>query len=60
MKNASKPHRKHCCKPYQRLIALVALALSGASFAAGNHAGGHGHEDEETAIGKPGVAGRVN
>lgn len=56
MKNASKPYRK----PYRTLIALVALALSGAAFAAGNHAGGHGHNDEETAIGKPGVAGRVN
>jgi uncharacterized cupredoxin-like copper-binding protein len=38
----------------QKLIALAALALSGSAFAGGNHAGGHG--DEETAIGKPGMA----
>lgn len=41
----------------QKFTALSALALSGTAFAAGNHAGGHGHE--ESAIGKPGVASRV-
>lgn len=44
----------------QTLIALLTLALSGAAFAAGNHAGGHGHGDGETAIGKPGVAAKVS
>ena len=44
----------------QKIVALLALALSGAAFASGNHAGGHGHGDEETAIGKPGVASKVN
>ncbi|EHR73138.1 putative copper-binding protein [Burkholderiales bacterium JOSHI_001] len=43
----------------RRLIALAALCLSGAAFAAGNHAGGHGHGDEETAIGKPGTAAKT-
>jgi uncharacterized cupredoxin-like copper-binding protein len=41
----------------QKITTLSALALSGTAFAAGNHAGGHGHE--ESAIGKPGVASRV-
>lgn len=44
----------------RKFIALAALALSGAVFAGGNHAGGHGHDAAETAIGKPGVAARVN
>ena len=44
----------------RKYIALLALALSGAAFAAGDHAGGHGHGDEETAIGKPGVASKVS
>ena len=39
----------------QSLILLAAIAVSGAAFAAGNHAGGHGQDTEETAIGKPGV-----
>lgn len=43
----------------QQLVALAALALSGAAFANGNHAGGHSHDDEESAIGKPGVAAKV-
>ncbi len=38
----------------------MALTLSGAAFASGSHGGGHGHASEETAIGKPGVAGKVN
>jgi len=42
-----------------RLIALAALWLSGAAFAAGNHAGGHGHGEEDTAIGKPGIAAKA-
>ncbi len=44
---------------YQATMALTALVLSGAAFAGGSH-GGHGHDDDETAIGKPGVAARVN
>ena len=45
----------------QTIFVLAALALSGAVYAAGNHAGGHGHEhhNEETAIGKPGVASQA-
>lgn len=41
---------------------LAALALSGAAFAGGTHAGGHSHGTAaaETAIGKPGVAAKVN
>ncbi|MFM1907890.1 MAG: hypothetical protein RLZZ591_1567 [Pseudomonadota bacterium] len=53
---------KHASKLTHTLIAFAALTLSGAAFAAGSHAGGHGHGhgDEETAIGKPGMPGRVN
>ena len=36
---------------------LAALCLSSAAWAAGDHAGGHGHEGED--IGKPGVAAKV-
>lgn len=44
-----------------QLFAVVALAASGAAFAAGSHAGGHGHDDGgEMAIGKPGVAARAS
>lgn len=43
-----------------KFVAFLALALSGAAFASGNHAGGHGHGDEETAIGKPGVVSKVS
>ena len=43
-----------------KFVALLVLALSGAAFASGNHAGGHGHGDEETAIGKPGVVSKVS
>ncbi|WP_341922260.1 cupredoxin family protein [Polaromonas sp. YR568] len=43
-----------------KVLALMTIALSSSAFAGGNHAGGHGHDDEETAIGKPGVAARVN
>ena len=43
----------------QQLVALAALALSGAAVANGNHAGGHGHDNEESAIGKPGVVAKV-
>ena len=42
------------------LFAVLALAASGAAFASGNHAGGHGHDDGgETASGKPGVAAKA-
>lgn len=43
-----------------KLIAIAALTLSGAAFASGTHSGGHGHDDGETAIGKPGVAAKAN
>ena len=39
-------------------LALLALTLSSAVFAAGQHAAGHGHGD--SAIGKPGVAAKVS
>ena len=44
------------------VFAMAVLAASGAAFAAGNHAGGHAHghgANEETAIGKPGVASKA-
>ena len=40
------------------LTSIAALAISSAAFAGGTHAGGHGHDSDETAIGKPGVARR--
>ena len=43
-----------------KLIALAALSVSVTAFAGGNHASSHGHDNEETAIGKPGVDARVN
>ncbi|MFZ5567859.1 MAG: cupredoxin domain-containing protein [Pseudomonadota bacterium] len=43
-----------------KVMALMTIGLSSAAFAGGNHAGGHGHGDEETAIGKPGMAAKVN
>jgi uncharacterized cupredoxin-like copper-binding protein len=43
----------------QQLVALAALALSGAAVANGNHAGGHGPDNEESAIGKPGVVAKA-
>lgn len=43
-----------------KLVAVIAVSLSAMVFAAGNHAGGHGHDDGETAIGKPGVAAKVS
>ena len=44
-----------------QLSAMLALAASGAAFASGNHAGGHGHDEGgETAIGKPGVATKAS
>ena len=42
----------------QQLVTFAVLALSGAAFAGGTHGGGH--DDGETAIGKPGVAAKVN
>ena len=44
--------------PALGLAALLALSTSG-SWAAGAHAGGHGHASEETSYGKPGDAARV-
>lgn len=48
------------CKHKQVQLLIACLAFSGTAFAAGNHAGGHGHATDETAIGKPGVAAKVN
>lgn len=45
---------------HRQFFATIALVLSGTAFASGNHAGGHGHGDEESAIGKPGVASKVS
>ncbi len=39
---------------------MAALALPGAVSAAGNHAGGHGHDAGQTAIGEPGIASKVD
>ncbi len=50
----------HKTQTLAKVMALMTMALSGAAFAGGNHAGGHSHGDEETAIGKPGVAAQVN
>jgi len=50
----------HKTRTLAKVMALMAIALSSSAFAGGNHAGGHGHDDEETAIGKPGVVARVN
>jgi uncharacterized cupredoxin-like copper-binding protein len=41
------------------LVTLAALCACGAAFAAGKHAGGHGHGDEDTAIGRPGSAAKA-
>lgn len=38
-------------------LAMATLSACGAAFASGDHDGGH---DEETAIGKPGIAARVD
>lgn len=46
-------------KIIKKLMLLAALTLSGAAFASGTHSGGHGQANEETAIGKPGVADKV-
>ena len=42
-----------------QFFAMAALATSGAAFASGTHAGGHG-DGGETAIGKPGVAAKAS
>ena len=42
----------------QTLIALAAIAISGAALANGNHSGGH--DEGESAIGKPGVAAKAS
>ena len=41
-------------------VALTALLVSGAGWAGGDHVGGHEHGKQETAIGKPGVSGKVD
>ncbi|MDI9330363.1 MAG: cupredoxin family protein [Alphaproteobacteria bacterium] len=47
-------------RTFRPLTIISALTLSSAAFAGANHAGGHGHGSEETAIGKPGVASKTN
>ena len=42
------------------LTLIAALAMSSATFAGGTHAGGHGHDSDERAIGKPGVASKAS
>ncbi len=42
------------------LTLIAALALSSVAFAGGTHAGGHGQDSDETAIGKPGVASKAS
>ena len=42
----------------QNLVAFAAIAISGVAFASGNHSGGH--DDGDSAIGKPGVAAKAN
>lgn len=44
----------------RQVLALLVLAISGSAFSAGSHAdqGAHGHDDR--AIGRPGLAKRVN
>jgi uncharacterized cupredoxin-like copper-binding protein len=42
------------------LTLIAVLALSSAAFAGGTHGGGHGHDSDETAIGKPGVASKAS
>lgn len=39
---------------------VAALALSGAAFASAGHTGGHRHDGNQTAIGKPGVTSKVS
>ncbi|MGB3068408.1 MAG: cupredoxin family protein [Ottowia sp.] len=43
-----------------RLFLATTVLASSAAMAAGNHAGGHGHGGDETAIGKPGIAAKAN
>jgi uncharacterized cupredoxin-like copper-binding protein len=50
----------HKIQTLAKVMALMTMALSSAAFAGGNHAGGHSHGDEETAIGKPGLPAKVN
>ena len=47
-------------KLFPRFLALSALSLSATVFAGGNHAGGHSHDHEDSAIGKPGVAAKAS
>ena len=42
-----------------KIIALLMCAVTGLAYASGSHSGGHGHGTDETAIGKPGAAGKV-
>lgn len=51
--------------PKRALALLLSLAVSGSALAGGSHAGGHGHghgvsASDETAIGRPGQADRVD
>ena len=44
----------------QTLILLAAIAFTGVVYAGGDHAAGHQHGENETAIGKPGESVNVN
>lgn len=50
----NQPYRALC-----QFCVVIALALSGSALAGGNHAGGHSHGEDETAIGKPGIAAKA-
>jgi hypothetical protein len=43
---------------FSKFLTISTLALSANAFAGGNHAGGHSHDHEESAIGKPGIAAK--
>ena len=45
-----------------RAVATLVITMGAVTvaLAGGTHSGGHGHADEETAIGKPGVTTKVN
>ena len=42
-----------------KLMVFYAIVLTTSAFASGKHAGGHGHANDESAIGKPGVAAQA-
>ncbi len=51
---------KNASTAIPRLAVALALVLSGPAFASGKHAGGHGHGNDETAIGRPGLSAKAS